>query len=303
MTHRPEVGAGVAAIDLSGATALVTGATGGIGRETALALGRLGARVLIHGRNRERGAAVVDELHAAGTPDPGFHPADFTDRSAVEGLVEWTREQAEALDVLIHNAGAYFDRGQLTEDGVERTIAVNHLAPFVLTARLRERLSTDGRVIVVSSGTHRRVGLDLEAFTDVSDYDGLAAYSRSKLANVLFVRALADRLDGPTANALHPGFIPGSGIWRNAPWFVRVTVGVLAWLPRPVAGGMLETPATGAETSVYLAAAPTVADVTGRYFRDREPVEPSRTARDDRLAESLWIESERLSGVEWPDAA
>lgn len=297
MDRRPEVGAGVADVDLSDRTALVTGATGGIGRETALALGRLGARVLVHGRDRERGAALVEALEAAGSPSSAFRSAEFTDRTAVEGLADWTRERCDRLDILVHNAGAHFRRGALTDDGVERTVAVNHLAPFVLTARLVDRLTPDGRIVVVSSDTHRRVGLDLEAFTDVVDHDGLDAYSRSKLANVLFVRALARRLDGPTANALHPGFIPHTGIWRDAPWFVRLAVWVLARVPRPLVPGFVETPATGAETVVYLAAAADAADVTGAYFHAGEPVEPSATARDDELAERLWAESERLTGV------
>lgn len=301
MSHRPEVGAGVPRADLTGRTALVTGATGGLGRETALSLGRLGARVLLHGRDRKRGRALVDELAAVGAPDAAFHPADFTDRAAVEALADWTRDEADELDVLVHNAGAHFHRGALTDAGIERTIAVNHLAPFVLTARLVDRLAEDGRVVVVSSGTHRRVGLDLDAFTEVAEYDGLDAYSRSKLANVLFVRALARRLDGPTANALHPGFIPHTGIWRDAPWYVRVAVRLLAQLPRSLAPGFVETPATGAETVVYLAVDDDVGDVTGAYFRDCQRVDPSATARDDDLAERLWTASERLTGVEWGD--
>lgn len=285
--------------DLTGRTALVTGATGGIGRETSLALGRLGARVLVHGRDREQGDALVDELTTVGSPDPAFHRADFTDPTAVEALADWTADRTAALDILVHNAGAHFDRGALTDAGIERTIAVNHLAPFVLTARLVDRLPGDGRIVVVSSNTHRRVGLDLDAFTDVSGYDGLDAYSRSKLANVLFVRALARRLDGPTATALHPGFIPHSGIWRAAPWYARMAVGLLARIPRRLAPRFVETPATGAETVVYLAAADDVVD--GAYYRDCERVEQSAAARDDELAERLWAESEQLTGVEWRD--
>jgi len=301
MTHRPEDGAGVADVDLTGRTALVTGATSGIGRETALALGRLGARVLVHGRDDERGRAVVDALEAAGSPEPAFHAADFTSQTAVEGLATWTRDRTDELDVLVNNAGAHFDRGALTADGVERTIAVNHLAPFVLTRRLVDRLADDGRVVVTSSRTHRRVGLDLEAFTDVTGYDGLEAYSRSKLANVLFVRGLARRLDGPTANALHPGFIPGSAIWRDAPVYVKAVVGLLAALPGWATGDVVVTPATGAETAVYLSASPAVAGVTGGYFADCRRVEPSAAARDDALADRLWAVSERLTGTTWDD--
>lgn len=175
MGHRPEVGASVDGIDLSGRTALVTGATSGIGRETALALGRLGARVLVHGRDHERGEAVVAALDGAGAPDAAFYPADLTALTAVEALAERLADAAGTIDVFVHNAGAHFHRGALTEDGVERTVAVNHLAPFVLTARLVDRLPDDGRIVVVSSDTHRRVGLDLDAFTDVAEYDGLEA--------------------------------------------------------------------------------------------------------------------------------
>lgn len=299
MRNLPEVGAGIEDVDLAGMTALVTGSTSGIGRETALALGRLGARVLVHGRDRARGTAVVDALDAAGSPAPSFHAADFVEPEEVEGLAAWTREQVDELDVLLHNAGAYYRRGELTDAGVERTVAVNHLSPFVLTSRLRDRLATDGRIVVVASRTHRRVGLDFEAFETVESFDGLVAYSRSKLANILFVRALARRLDGPTANVLHPGFVPGSAIWRNGPLFVRLLVGALDRLPGLLRPGAVETPASGAETPVYLAAAPDVAGVTGAYFRDRARVRPSAPARDDDLAERLWAASERLTGVHW----
>jgi len=300
MVPRAETGASVATVDLSGRTALVTGATSGIGREIALALGRLGARVLAHGRDRDRGRAVVDALAAGGSPAPSFFPADFEDQSAVEALAAWTLDEAEAVDLLVHNAGTHRRRGRLNAAGIERTVAVNHLAPFVLTRRLLGGFPADGRIVVVASKSHRQVDLDLRTFTDVSGYDGSEAYARSKLANVLFVRALARRLDGPTANALHPGFVPGTAIGRDAPWYSRAVVWALAQVPRVVPTRYIERPATGAETAVFLAASPTVADVTGAYFVDCEPVPPAPIATDDALAAALWRESERLTGVDWP---
>jgi NAD(P)-dependent dehydrogenase (short-subunit alcohol dehydrogenase family) len=278
---RPEDGAGVADVDLSDRTVLVTGATSGIGRETALALGRLGATVLVHGRDEAAGATLVDEL---GPGDHAFRAADFADLSAVAGLADWARERDP--DVLVNNAGGYFREGSLTGADVEYTFQVNHLAGFLLTERLRPALPADGRVVNVASEAHRGGSLDLSALRSVEDYSGWRAYSRSKLANVLHARALADRLDGPTANALHPGVVPGSGFTRHLPGPVRALASAAGGLAAlPFSG--VESPAEAAETSVYLAAAPDVS-VSGAYFDDCREREPSRAARDDRSAERLW---------------
>ncbi len=285
-TERAEVGADVADVDLSGQSVLVTGSTGGIGRKTALALDRLGARVLIHGRNPEKGEAVAAELDG-GT----FLRADFEDFDAVRGLADAVRERVGTLDTLVHNAGAHFSEGRLAPCGVERTFAVNHLAPFLLTRELRPSLADDGRVVTVSSTVHRNATLDLNAVESVGDYDGLDAYRRSKLANVLFTRELARRLDGPTANCLHPGVVPGSGLWRHASLPVSLAVGALAALPDPLLERVADTPVTAAETSVYLAASPDVAGVSGRYFGDCEEKRPAERALDDELAARLWDRS------------
>jgi len=288
-TEHAELGAGVSDADLTGQSVLVTGATSGIGRETALALDRLGARVLIHGRDREQGEAV-----AAALDDGVFFGADFEDFDAVRGLAARVRERVGTLDALVNNAGAHFSAGALAPCGVERTFAVNHLAPFLLTRELRSALADTARVVTVSSAVHRNATLDLDAVESVENYDGLDAYRRSKLANVLFTRELARRLDGPTANCLHPGVVPGSGLWRHASLPVSMGVRALATLPDAVLERIADTPVTAAETSVYLAASPDVAGVSGRYFGDCEEKRPAQRALDDDLAAQLWERS-----VEW----
>lgn len=298
MTSRPEVGAGVEDVDLGGQTILVTGATSGVGRETALALGRLGARVFVHGRDRARGRAVVRDLEAVGASDPMFFDAEFRSLDAIRTLADEVRHRAGDLDVLVNNAGAHFQDGGLTKEGVERTFAVNHLAPFLLTNLLLPTIPSGGRIVTVASDVHRRVdGLDLQAVQSVDDYDGLTAYSRSKLANVMFTMELAQRLTDRTANCLHPGFVPGSAIWRDASLPVRAAMAIFRRVPSALTGGVIETPAQAAETSVYLAASPAVANVTGRYFDDCEPVEPAPAALDEGAQWKLWQFSERACGL------
>ncbi|AKU09039.1 short-chain dehydrogenase [Haloferax gibbonsii] len=298
MSHRPEVGAGVERADLSNRTVLVTGATSGVGRETALALGRLGATVFVHGRDRDAGRTVAAAVEDAGG-DAVFFRADLAERDTVRRLAEAVRDRTDRVDVLVNNAGAHFSTGELTADGAEKTFAVNHLAPFVLTHGLRDLLPDDGRVVTVSSEVHRRFEGPLDA-TSLDDYDGLDAYTRSKLANVLFTVGLADRLDGPTANCCHPGFVPSSGLWRDASLPVRAGVGLLSRLPHRLVGGFADTPATAADTPVYLAASPAVAGVTGSYFSDCAPAEPSAAATDPKHVRELWRLSEDLTGISWP---
>jgi len=275
--------------DLTGQTALVTGATSGVGREVALALGRLGADVLVHGRDRDRGEAVESALRDLGS-DAGFLPADFTDLDAVVGLAEGVRDRTDDLDVLVNNAGAHFDEGWLTGAGVEATFHVNHLAPFALTTALRDNLADDGRVVTVASEVHRRADLDLGDVESLDDYDGFAAYSRSKLANVLFVRELAGRLDGPEAVACHPGFVPDSGLWRNSSLPVRAVMRVFSLLPRTLTFGKVDTAASAAVTPTFLAAAESVE--SGAYYRDCQPDPPAELGQDDALAADLWAWSE-----------
>jgi len=287
---RPEDGASVHHRDLAGQRALVTGATGGVGREVTLALGRLGADVLVHGRDRDRGEAVASELRDLGS-DAEFFRADFADLDAVHDLAEGVRERTAELDLLVNNAGAHFDGGWLTDAGVEATFHVNHLAPFALTTALRDHLADDGRVVTVASEVHRRAALDLDGVESVGDdYDGFAAYSRSKLANVLFTRELARRLDGPEAVCCHPGFVPDSGLWRNSSLSVRAAMRVFSLLPRTLTFGKVDTAASAAVTPTFLAATEHVEN--GAYYRDCQPDPPAELGMDDALAADLWAWSE-----------
>jgi NAD(P)-dependent dehydrogenase (short-subunit alcohol dehydrogenase family) len=292
---RPEAFAGVEDVDRSGRTVLVTGATSGVGRETALSLARLGARVFVHGRNREAGRAVATELDDLGAGSVFFR-ADFANTQSPGDLADAVAEHTDELDVLVNNAGAYVDDPTLA-DGVELMFRVNHLAPFALTRALSDAgtFSADARVVTVTSAVHPRADasdLTREAVTSVDEYDGLQAYARSKLANVLFTRELARREPELQANCCHPGLVPGSGLWRDASLPIRAGVRLLSALPAPLLERVADSERSAAATSVFLAAGEY--DESGAYFSDCEPSEPSSTARDDGLARRLWEVSEDL---------
>jgi NAD(P)-dependent dehydrogenase (short-subunit alcohol dehydrogenase family) len=296
--QRPEVGAGVADVDASDLTVLVTGSTSGVGMETALALGRLGAEVLVHGRDRERGRAVVDDLQRAGAADATFYAADFADLQSVRDLAATVRDDHD-IDVLVNNAGGYFPGAGTTHEGFEYTIAVNHLAPFLLTAELLDDVrDSEGRVVTTASAAYRGGSIDFDSFRGATGLTGWDSYAQSKLANVLFTRELGRRLDalgaGVQANCFHPGAIPGSGFARNIPGPTETLGSLLGRLPFPG----VATPAAGAETAVYLAVSPEVGDTTGRYFAECAERRPSRAARDDETARDLWTVSADLCDLE-----
>jgi len=259
-------------------TILVTGSTDGIGRETARQLHALGHRVLVHGRGRAKAEARAGEL--AKTGGAAVEPV-WGDLSIMAEVVELARQvhaHAPVLDVLVHNAGVYQQARRLTADGFETTMAVNHFAPFLLTQRLLSEVTTApaGRIVVVSSMTHQGARLDLDDLSFARRFDGYGAYSASKLANVLFTRALARRLVGTpvTANALHPGVIDTK-------------------LLRAAFSGRGASVEQGARTSVYLAVSDEVDGVTGSYFVDCRRTQPSKSALDEALGEALWEETER----------
>ncbi|MDY6819910.1 MAG: SDR family NAD(P)-dependent oxidoreductase [Halobacteriales archaeon] len=291
MAVRPEVGAGVDDIDLTGRSVLVTGSTSGIGREAALALGRLGADIMVHGRDERAGQAVVADLESLGV-SARFQVADFTDPAAVSRLAEAVRAWTDDLDRLLANAGGLFRRGHLTDHGVERTFQVNHLAHFQLTAELLPTFATDARIITTASGAHRGVDADFDGVTTINEYSGFKAYQRSKLANVLFAAELARRFDrtdrSMTAYSLHPGAIPGSGFFRFLPGPLTRLVRALDGLP------FLTSVAEGAQTPVYLAAADGLEELSGQYFADCAPRTPSTAARDRAAQRRLWERSVEL---------
>jgi NAD(P)-dependent dehydrogenase (short-subunit alcohol dehydrogenase family) len=291
MTRPPERQAGVADRDCSETTVLITGSTSGIGREMALALGRLGARVLVHGRDRERGERTVAALETtAGGGE--LLLADLAARSAVRELAAEVGERVETLDVLVNNAGGLFRDDTTSPDGVEYTAAVNHLAPFLLTHHLLAEMSDGGRVVTTSSGAHRTGSIDPDRFGEEAD-SSWQRYCRSKLANVLFTRELARRTDRVVANCFHPGFVPGSGFLRQVPAPVRVPMRAVRLLP-----GFGTSVEDGATTGVYLAVSPDAGEVSGGYFESCSRVRPSTDARDDDTARRLWERSEQLTGLE-----
>jgi len=300
MAKRPERLAGVADVDLSGVEALVTGSTSGIGREAALALGRLGAEtVVVHGRDEEAGAELVAEFGTvAPATEARFVRADFADADSVRELAGAVREETDGLDLLLNNAGGFFRTGRRTDLGVEYTFQVNHLAPYLLTAELLGHLRADARVVTTASAAHTGTSLDIERTTESDPDAGGWAYSHSKLANILFAAELARRLEAAgqsvTSNSVHPGAIPGSGFTRFLPGPLPRLVQFLDAVPG------VTSVADGAAELLFVGVSDRTADTTGRYFAGQQPTTPSEPARDPENARRLWSESARLLEVEEP---
>jgi NAD(P)-dependent dehydrogenase (short-subunit alcohol dehydrogenase family) len=280
---------------MSGRTCLVTGATGGIGRQTATRLAVLGAEVVLVARDAGRGAAAADGIrHRIPEANVEVLTADLADPAGVRTLAARVADRYDRLHVLVNNAGVLTTRPQPGPGGVDRMLATNHLGPFLLTNLLRDALvrAAPARVVTVASAAHRQIR--------AVPWDDLArglpdghpqGYPLTKLLNVLFSAELARRLAGTgvTANCLHPGFVRTD--------LGRDVTGVPGALVRAVLA-LRPGPAAGAVTPVYLASAPEIADVTGRYFVRRRPAEPSRLARDPQAAARLWALSERLCGLD-----
>lgn len=274
---------------------LVTGATAGIGLVTARELARTGASVVGVGRNPEKSAAVAKKIREeTRNPNVEFLLANLSVQKEVRALAQTFRERYTRLDVLINNAGAvYLDR-QESADGLELTFALNHLSYFLLTNLLLDMLkaSAPARIVNVSSRAHiRTAGLNFNDLQMRRGYTGMAAYSKSKLANVLFTNELARRLAGAnvTVNALHPGVVATNFFINN---------GFLGQLARPIINLISMRPEDGAKTSLYLATSPEVEGVTGKYFDDHQRERPSSPASYDRAAQlRLWQVSEQLSGL------
>lgn len=269
---------------MAGKRCLITGGSAGIGKVAARRLRAMGADVIIAGRDPRRGAAAVAEIEqCAGDGRIRFMAADLSDLRQIADLADQVSQAWPSLDVLVNNAGGLFGRRGLTEQGFERTFALNHLGYFALTQALLPMLerAAPARIISVSSGAHRWGSLDFDDLQNARNYQTLRAYSRSKLCNVLFTRALARRLDpGKIAvSVLHPGFVATDiGVrHRFLPqWVWRLSCRFA--LP----------PERGADPIVMLASAPDPESRHGRYFDRCEATEPSTAARDDAVAERLW---------------
>lgn len=277
--------------DLRGKTVLVTGATAGIGRETALGLAKLGAHVILVGRNPEKTQRVCDELKAAsGHQHIDFLLADLSLLSEVRKVAAEFLARFGTLHVLINNVGAINLKREVTQEGFELTFAMNHLGLFLLTELLLPALqkAAPARIINLSSDAHRTTGLDFDDLQAERGYSSFKVYSRSKLMNVLFTRELAHRVAPMriTANAVHPGMVASDFI--NKP-------GTLGRIANAFVGVFGLTPEAGARTSVFVASSPQVEGMTGRYFVKSKSVTPSRKARDEAAAKRLWDISERLT--------
>ena len=287
-------GAGPAGVrPLEGKRILVTGATNGVGRAAARELVRRGATAWIVARDRRRGEETLDELRRAGDAAPALFVADLSSQAEIRRLAEEVKARTDRLHVLLNNAGAIFLERRLSPEGIELTFALNHLGYFLLTALLLPllRAGAPSRIVNVSSEAHRRARIDFDDLQGEGGYSGWKAYGQSKLANVLFTRELARRLEGTgvTANALHPGVV-ATGFGRNN---AGLWGGVFA-----LAAPLLLSPEKGARTSVHVAASPALAGVTGRYFAACRERAPTAEARDEAVARRLWETSERMTGLE-----
>jgi retinol dehydrogenase-14 len=280
---------------MQGKTVLITGATNGIGLEAAVELARLGARVVMVGRDPERTEAAVGEVQVrSGSRSVSHLLCDFSSQASIRALAASVLASVDRLDVLVNNAGGVNKARRLSVDGIEMTFAVNHLGYFLLTNLLRDLLvrSAPARVVTVASIGHRRGTLDFADLGYERGYAIMRAYTRSKLANVLFAAELARRLSGTgvTSNSLHPGTV-ATNIWSGAPTWAKPLVQILY---RP----FMITPAQGGATIVQLAASPELEGVTGKYFEKQVAVAPAPLAQDAVLAKRLWEVSAAMVGLQ-----
>jgi len=272
---------------------LITGATSGIGKATAMGLANMGASVVMVGRDRGRGEAAMAEIkEKSGNASVDLMLADLSSQGQIRRLANEFKEAYPRLDVLINNAGIFLSKRVVTADGIEMTFAVNHLAYFLLTNLLLDVLerSAPSRVVNVSSGAQSNGTIDFDGLQGEKGYKGTKAYSQSKLANVLFTYELARRLEGTgvTANCVHPGAVRtnfGSGSSGLFGFMVRAS--------RP----LMISPEKGAETSIYLASSPEVEGVSGKYFIKKAEARSSDESYDETVARRLWEVSAELTNL------
>jgi NAD(P)-dependent dehydrogenase (short-subunit alcohol dehydrogenase family) len=279
---------------MEGKVVLITGGTSGIGRAAATALAAMGAEVAVTGRSRQRGEAAVEEIRdTSGNERVSLMLADLAVQTEVRGLAEEFRERYDRLDVLVNNAGIIQSKRTETPDGLELTLAVNHLAPFLLTNLLLDLLkeSAPSRIITVSSEARRGAQIDFEDLQSERRYRAFKVYGMTKLANILFTYELAERLEGTgvVANCLHPGGVNTNFGTNNR------SVGTLLFRAfKP----FMRTPEQGADTIVYLAISPEAGKMTGRYLTDRKVVSSFNEPHDEATQKRLWEVSEKLTNLE-----
>lgn len=294
----PETAAGkdaqtVKTESMAGKTALITGATAGIGRVTARELAAAGARLLLVARSREKAEATREWIkETTGNSSIELIIADLSSQAGVRSAADQARSQG-ALNVLVNNVGAVFQRRRTSVDGIEMTFALNHLAPFLLTTLLQEALrrGASSRVVTVSSDAHQRATMSFDDLEGRVRYRAWAAYGQSKLANLLFTYELARRLEGSgtTANALHPGFV-ASEFGKNNGGFLGVGISIAQRL------GAISVD-EGARTSVFLASSRDVEGVTGKYFVKCREQRSSPASQDRESMRRLWEISEKMTAL------
>ena len=275
---------------MQGRICLITGATNGIGKATAQELARMGATVVIVGRNAPKTAQLVEEIRtASGNKNVDSLLADLSSQQEVRRLANEFKSKYSHLHVLLNNAGGFFMRRQLSVEGIEMTFALNHLAYFLLTNLLLDTIkaSAPARVINVSSDAHASGKIEFDNLQGERVYSP-RAYDNSKLANILFTTELARRLEGTgvTINALHPGFV-ATGFAKNNGKVIAALVSIFAPL-------VARSPAKGAETSIYLASSPSVEGITGKYFHDSHVIPAAPQATDMVVARKLWDVSAKM---------
>ena len=277
---------------MTGKTVLITGGTGGIGRATAVGLASLGARVGITGRDQGRADKAAGAIAAqSGNAAIDVFAADLSSQREVRGLADEVLAAYPRLDVLVNNVGGFWAHRHVTADGLEHTFALNHLAPFLLTTLLLERLiaSSPARVVTVSSGAQSMGSIDFDDLMGQRHYSGSAAYNQSKLANVMFTYELARRLEGTgvTATALHPG-LTNTAFSAEDP-----SMGLLVKVLRPFMG----SPERGADTAIYLSSSREVDRLSGKYFSKRKVKRTNESSYDAAITGRLWDVSAALVGA------
>jgi retinol dehydrogenase-14 len=278
---------------MGGKVILITGGTSGIGKAAATALAGMGATVVITGRNEERGKRALQEIREeSGNDGVELILADLTVQDEVRRLAEELRERHNQLEVLVNNAGLVLSERTETPDGIETQLAINHLAPFLLTNLLLDLLkeSAPSRIVTVSSDAHRWAKIDLDDLQSRKRYRGMQVYGKTKLANIMFTFELAERLEGTevTANCMHPG-----GVNTNFGNNQGGPMNLLFRLFKP----FMRSPEQGADTLIYLASSPEVEGMTGKYLADRKVKAASDAAYDETTRKRLWEASEELTGL------
>jgi NAD(P)-dependent dehydrogenase (short-subunit alcohol dehydrogenase family) len=276
---------------MAGRTVLITGGTGGIGRATAQGLAAMGAQVAITGRDLARTEAAARDVRAAGGPAVEAFVADLSVLSEVRRLADEALRRLPRIDVLVNNVGGYWHTRHVTADGLEHTFALNHLAPYLLTTLLLERLRQSGpsRVVTVSSNAQAMGRIDFDDLQGEHSYSGGSAYNQSKLANLLFAYELARRLGSGstvTSNAVHPGMVSTSFGAEDPALVQRLLVPFL----RP----LMKSPERGAATSIHVASAPQLDDTTGLFFANGKVKTSSKRSYDEKVAARLWRVSAAL---------